>query len=112
MLVVNRHFNPISYRSSVICDFCLIYGHTGNDVVPVSPLGGVKSQILYKIQKGNYRLCNSGKLKILLYHASFPSYKRFMRCREQTGSDVTPISPLVGATRKILWQILKGDQRL
>ena len=24
----------------------------------------------------------------------------------------TPISPLCGATRQILWQILKGDQRL
>ena len=28
-----------------------------------------------------------------------------------TGSDVTPISQLCGATRQILWHIPKGDQR-
>jgi len=45
--------------------------------MPISPLGGVTSQIYWRILKGNCRLPISGLLQQLLYYAPFPSYKRF-----------------------------------
>ena len=49
---INYNFWSISYRFRVI-SICL---WTGNDVMPVSPLGGVVGQRSMRIMKGSPRL--------------------------------------------------------
>ena len=48
----NYNFVFISYRFRVIN----IFLWTGNDVMPVSPLGGVAGQMSIRILKGSFRL--------------------------------------------------------
>ena len=50
--MVNYNFWSISYRFRVIS----IYLVTGNDVIPVSPLGGLVGQRSMRILKGSPRL--------------------------------------------------------
>src|SRR5208282_5705075 len=112
LLVVNRHFYYISYRLSVTCDFYRLYGYTENDTVPVSPLGASKVKFYRRFRKATTDFVMVVNCKFCSITHCFRVVSDFSDFGGYTGSDVTPFSPLSGATRQILWPILKGDQRL
>jgi len=53
---INVNFCSISCRFPVMSDFSDFVCETGSDVTPISPSGGVKSQIKWQILQGNCRL--------------------------------------------------------
>ena len=56
LFAINYNFWSISYRFRVIS----ICSWTGNDVMPVSPLGGILGQMSMRIMKGSYMLPHCG----------------------------------------------------
>ena len=101
LLAINYNFWSISYCFRVI-SFCL---WTGNDVMPVSPLGGVVRQSSMQILKAVPDF-----LFAINYNFWSISYRfRVISICLWTGNDVMPISPLGGVAGQISRWILKGS---
>src|SRR5208282_4442017 len=101
LFAINYNFWSISYRFRVI-SICL---WTGNDVMPISPLGGVAGQSSMRILKGSTRL-----LFAINYNFWSISYRFYViSICVWTGNDVMPVSPLGGVVGQRSMRILKGS---
>ena len=67
----------LSLTVSELYAILVIFYETGSDVTPISPPGGVSSQIKLQIMNSNCRLPISDLLQCLLYRGLFPSYAQF-----------------------------------
>ena len=103
----------LSRTLSELYAILVIFNDTGSDVTPISPPGGVTSQIELQILKGNCRLsiCDQCSNFCSITYP-FRVIRDFSDFFYETGSDVTPISPPGGVTSQIKWQILNGNCRL
>jgi hypothetical protein len=81
-------------------DFSAFFHRTGSELIPISPPGGVTSQITDFLFVINVNFCS------ITY--------RFRVIRDliifyETGSNVTPISPPGGVTSQIKWLVFNAN---